>query len=513
LILGLSLALSGCDFLDWLFPPKPENKPPVASFSFSPAKPYLGTLVTFDGSASSDPDGQVVAYSWSFGDGSTASSVTASHAYTVAGTYTIVLEVTDDKGLKDTDSRTITVAERPGPSENKPPVASFTFAAQNPQQEGKVSVGDKVVFDASASYDPDGEITVYQWELEPGSVRTGRSVTYTYRKAGNYAVTLTVEDDKGATDSETKYVDVAAIAPKPPVALFTFVPLEPKPGDLISFDASASYDPDGGDIILYQWDFGDGTAGEGKQVTHTYNQAGSYPVTLTVTDDDEPPQAGQYKGEVLILTGQIEVVSQFRSPGPNPRGLAWDGRYLWCADASGEGTLYKIDPSSGSAVSAIPSPGMEPAGLAWDGKYLWNVDRIERKIFQLDSRTGTVVNGQGIDIPGPGPTGLTWDGQYLWVADDETYQLYQVDPSDGSIVKSIPAPGDFPRGLAWDGSRLWNVDIIEGLYRLDPRSGTATAFYELPFEVTTSRLEGMVWGGSYLWIADSMGDKIYKIRL
>ena len=512
LLLVLALALSGCDFFDWLFGGKKENKPPEASFTFSPAKPYVENTVVFDGSASDDPDGDIVSFEWSFGDGANGSGIATTHVYTKAGTYTVKLEVTDDKGAKGSTTKSLVASEKPGPGENQPPVASFTFTAQNPQQEGKISPGDKVTFDASASYDPDGEITLYRWELEPGSTRTGASVTYTYRQAGNYPVTLTVEDDQGATDTETKYVNVVAIEPKPPVALFTYVPLEPKPGDLISFDASASYDPDGGEIILYQWDFGDGTAAEGKQTTHKFDQAGSYLVTLTVTDDDEPPQAGQYKGEVLILTGALEVVSRFSSPGPEPRGLAWDGRYLWCADASGEGTLYKIDPSSGSAVSGIPSPGMEPSGLAWDGKYLWNLDRIEGKIFQIDPRTGTVVNGQG-NIPGSGPTGLTWDGQYLWVADDEAYQLYQIDPDDGSIVKSIPSPGDFPRGLAWDGSRLWNIDIIEGLYRLDPRSGGTTAFYELPFEVTTSRLEGMVWGGSYLWVADSMGDKIYKIKL
>jgi len=509
LVVMLALILSGCDLLDWLFPKK--NAYPTASFTFSPAKPYVGNTVIFDGSASNDPDGQIVSYTWSFGDGSSGSGVTTTHVYTKAGTYKVSLEVTDNKGAKGSTSKTIAVAEKP--SQNEKPSASFTFTVQNPQQEGKISIGDKIVFDASSSSDPDGEIVLYRWELEPGSIRTGEKVTYVYRKAGSYSVTLTVEDDLGATDSETQIIEVVPVPPKPPVAIFTFSPQEPKPGDPVSFDASGSYDPDGGEIALYEWDFGDGTTGSGVTVIHKFNQAGRYLVTLTVTDDDEPPQKGEQKGEILILSGELEIVAQFPSPGQEPRGLAWDGRYLWCADAGGEGALYKIDPSNGNVVAMISPPGMEPAGLAWDGKYLWNIDRIEGKIFQLESRTGQVMNDPGIDVPGPGPTsGLTWDGSYLWVADDETFQLYRVDPKTGRIVSSIPSPGEFPRGLAWDGSRLWNVDMLEGLYRIDPKTGATTAFFEPPFGIV-AKVEGMTWGGSYLWIVDSEADKIYKIKL
>lgn len=509
LIVILALALSGCDLWDWLFGKK--NQPPVASFTFSPVKPYAGNTIVFDGSASNDPDGQIVSYAWNFGDGSSGSGVTTTHIYTKPGTFKVSLEVTDNKGAKGSSSKTITVAEKP--SQNEKPVARFTFTVQNPQQEGKVSIGDKVIFDASGSSDPDGEIVFYRWELEPGSIRTGEKVTYVYRKAGSYSVTLTVEDDMGATDSETQILEVVPVPPKPPVAIFTFAPQEPKPGDLVSFDASGSYDPDGGEIALYEWDFGDGTTGEGVTVTHRFNEAGRYLVTLTVTDDDEPPGKGQQKGEILILSGKMEVVSQFSSPGREPRGLAWDGRYLWCADAGGEGAIYKIDPSTGNVVGTISTPGMEPAGLAWDGKYLWNVDRIEGKIFQISAGTGQVMNDPGIDVPGPGPTsGLTWDGSHLWVADDETFQLYRIDPKTGQIVSSIPSPGEFPSGLAWDGSRLWNVDRVEGLYRIDPKTGATTAFFELPFGIVT-KIEGMTWGGSYLWLVDSETDKIYKIKL
>jgi len=85
------------------------NQPPVASFTFSPANPNPGDTVTFDASASYDPDGTIVSYSWNFGDGKTASGVTVTHVYSAAGRYTVTLTVTDNQGATATARRTIQV--------------------------------------------------------------------------------------------------------------------------------------------------------------------------------------------------------------------------------------------------------------------------------------------------------------------------------------------------------------------------------------------------------------------
>jgi PKD repeat protein len=73
---------------------------------------------------------------------------------------------------------------------------------------------------------------------------------------------------------------------KPPIADFMFSPTPPSVGELITFHANLSYDPDGGNLVSYNWDFGDGNKAQGKVVYHKYDKAGEYTVKLTVKDEE-----------------------------------------------------------------------------------------------------------------------------------------------------------------------------------------------------------------------------------
>lgn len=90
----------------------PANQPPVAFFTDN----CNALSCVFDASASSDPDGSIVAYTWTFGDGGTASGVNPSHVYSAAGSYPLTLTVTDDDGDTDTSNRTLTVSDDPVPT-------------------------------------------------------------------------------------------------------------------------------------------------------------------------------------------------------------------------------------------------------------------------------------------------------------------------------------------------------------------------------------------------------------
>ncbi|EMA52566.1 MULTISPECIES: PKD domain-containing protein [Halococcus] len=92
----------------------PVNGGPTASFTASPSAPDPGASVTFDASGSSDADGSIASYEWTFGDGASATGKTATHAYSSNGSYTVTLTVTDDAGASAATSTTVSVGGTSG---------------------------------------------------------------------------------------------------------------------------------------------------------------------------------------------------------------------------------------------------------------------------------------------------------------------------------------------------------------------------------------------------------------
>ncbi|MEV7631667.1 PKD domain-containing protein [Microbacterium sp. NPDC089318] len=137
-----------------------------------------------------------------------------------------------------------------------------------------------VAVDASASADSDGTIEQYRWSWGDSTPDTlGVTASHQYAEAGDHTITLVVTDNRGGTARATKVVTVTAN--QAPVASFTttVAPLQ------VDVDASASDDADG-TVVSYGWDWGDGTEGTGVTASHRYQTAGTYDVTLTVTDND-----------------------------------------------------------------------------------------------------------------------------------------------------------------------------------------------------------------------------------
>jgi PKD repeat protein len=169
----------------------PPNNPPTAAFTFSCAD--LSCSFT---DSSTDNDGSVVAWSWSFGDGASSTAQNPNHTYAAGGTYTVALTATDDDGATGQTSQNVTVA---APSGNNPPTAAFTFSC----------TGLSCSFTDTSS-DSDGLVVAWSWSFGDGATSTTQSPNHTYAAGGTYTVALTATDDDGATGQTSQNVTVTA---------------------------------------------------------------------------------------------------------------------------------------------------------------------------------------------------------------------------------------------------------------------------------------------------------------
>jgi hypothetical protein len=144
-------------------------------------------------------------------------------------------------------------------------------------------INEPFVLDGSQSYDPDGDITEAYWTTSDGAVLPGLVAEVAFSEPGMvYEVYLTVKDNDGAEDHAV--ARVAAV--ERPVAEAGNPLIYADMGEDIFFDGSESYDPAGGTIESYEWDFGDDSPISTEvSPTWSYSSAGNFLVTLTVTND------------------------------------------------------------------------------------------------------------------------------------------------------------------------------------------------------------------------------------
>jgi PKD repeat protein len=200
-------------------------------------------------------------FNWNFGNGQTGSGQNAMTAYAQPGDYTVALTITDAAGDTFTVEKLLTAAAPPQSLS-----ADFVVNEAAPLQFD---------FDANAS-GGSGSYT-FAWDFGDGTTGTGEATAHTYAADGAYTVTLTVTDSAGASISVAQDI-TASPAPVPLTADFTFSESTPL---TIDFTATAA----GGTApYSFTWDFGDGSQGTGETVSHTYTEANTYGVQLTVTD-------------------------------------------------------------------------------------------------------------------------------------------------------------------------------------------------------------------------------------
>ncbi|MBI4173873.1 MAG: PKD domain-containing protein, partial [Candidatus Aenigmarchaeota archaeon] len=342
-----------------------ENKRPVALFEASPSQPLVNQTVSFDASSSYDPDGELQAYSWDFGDGAQGAGEKVAHAYGKAGVYTIRLSVVDDRDSAADVAKPLDVKAAQDNIPGKPE-ARFKFLPVSPKEN------DNVVFDATESRDADGHIASYSWDFGDGSTASGVAASHAFARKGTYAAKLTVTDNSSNTAAATAAVNVTerSSSGQQPSANFTFTPAQPAAGSNVLFDASASSDPDGS-IARYDWDFGEGSrigGGAGYvRVQNMYRNAGRYNVSLTVTDSSGLAAKAARQMEV-IQTNQQPIAKLSFSPLKPRAGQTVSFSASGSSDQDGNITAYAWEfgdsgvASGPTATHAYQQPGIY---LAW----------------------------------------------------------------------------------------------------------------------------------------------------
>jgi peptide/nickel transport system substrate-binding protein len=213
--------------------------------------------------------------------------------------------------------------EVPDDEPNKSPIVVGSALATFTQ------MGDTVDFSAEGSRDPDGEIVSYDWDFGDGNTGNGVTVSHKYDIPGDYVITVTVVDDEGASSSNDVTpifikVDRPELNPtvdSPPFAIIAVSGQVVDESEEVTFDAVSSYGwkmrrgeitPDLTKITAWEWDFGDGSTGEGEEATHMYASSGNYAVLLEVTDDQG--QTDEVIRTIRVLPPGSEYVGEIKNP-------------------------------------------------------------------------------------------------------------------------------------------------------------------------------------------------------
>lgn len=240
---------------------------------------FKNMLVTLDGSASSDPDGDTLSYQWSQMGGPSvtltgATSTVATFTPTTAGTYSFSLAVNDGDAGNAMDSVVVNV-------ENQVPTAN-AGADQTPLKNALVTLN------GSGSVDLDGDTLSYLWDQTAGPPVTLANTStamasFTPTTSGTYELTLAIDDGIGGSDTDSVLVIVQN---RPPIA-DAGADQSGDPGASVTLDGGGS-DPDG-DTIVYAWAQEGGPAvtligGDTTAPRLTPTEAGTYVFRLRVMD-------------------------------------------------------------------------------------------------------------------------------------------------------------------------------------------------------------------------------------
>jgi PKD repeat protein len=318
-----------------------------------------------------------------------------------------------------------------------------------------VNEGSVVNLDASGSYDSDGSIVLYEWDLDNDGVyddATGATTSKTWFDDGVYTVGLRVTDDDEGENTDTTTVTINDLGP---TAAFTWSPEPQDEGSAVSFiDNSVSY-PDS--ITGWSWDFGGQGTSTAQSPSFTFMDDGLYKVGLTVTDDDGSTST-------IIQDVIIENVAPSVKAGPDQIVNEGDMVYFsgTFSDPGADSHIFEWEFSDGTIAMGTQTP--EHIYLN-DGTYTVNFTVTDDEgaigsdtlIVTVDNVAPTVDAGSD-DVIDEGDTftgsgSFSDPGDYLWTA--------TVDYGEGGGTVSLPLSGkDFSLSNVYEQDGIYTVTVV-----------------------------------------------------
>jgi parallel beta-helix repeat protein len=263
----------------------------IDSISPNPAAYY--ETVTFIGHGSDD--GFIVVWEWKSDGDIIGTTATLSTSSLTVGTHTISFRVQDNDGSwSQYEYATLVI------NPNQRPTATIL----EPNNGDQFEFGYPLEF-LGDGVDTDGEIVGYKWRSVPVGISSEENTfTNSNLPSGTYTIYLKVRDDYGDWSEETSITIeiVTELDNKKPISDASG-PYSSLINKDITFDGSGSFDPDEDDTIVYSWDFGDGSTGEGVFPTHIYKSEGNYTITLTITDSHGEKSVSETYALIASETG------------------------------------------------------------------------------------------------------------------------------------------------------------------------------------------------------------------
>lgn len=258
-------------------------------------------------------------------------------------------------------------------------------------------VGENIGFNGTGSSDPDGSISSYSWNFGDGETAAGATPSYAYSADGNYTVTLTVTDNDNATDSAITTATILSVGT-------SARPIADAGSDYagtvdlpLTLNGTGSIDPDGGAIVRYDWDFGDGSSAldAGSTPSHTYTETGNFTITLTVTDDEG--DTDRDTANAAIGSGELPPIADVK--GPYTADVGETVTFDATGSSDPDGRIESYDWNFGDDTSLIdggPTPSHLYSAVGTYNVVLTVYDNDG--LSDSDSTTASIINPNEVPI-------------------------------------------------------------------------------------------------------------------